>query len=139
MHRRTQKFASFFFSLFGQYCIDWLVPTCPWINTIFYVTARFDSTGSCSILLCLLTHADNLPSPLAFGSVSLIVSLFPLFICVSSLPAPSSWSPWISLCTRVLSCPFSLAAICNLILPLPSSLRCLGECQAGRPWSDLGG
>lgn len=120
--KTNQEFCWVFF--FGQCPIDWFEPPFPWINAIFYVTVWFDSTGSGSILLCLLTAAEYQPSPLAFGSVSLIVSLFPLFICVSLLcqlllPGPHGSPCALGLLTALLLSPsFALSSCISHFSPV---------------------
>lgn len=100
-----------------------------------------------TVTFCCNVCSSTSASLLAFGSVSallLFICICASCFCLSSSPTRPhgslrhfgsqllflSLSVWVSL-----SLPFSHA----LIVHLTSSLWCLSECQAGRPWSDLAG
>ncbi len=75
-----------------------------------------------------------------FGSVSLTVSPLLLFTCIcASLFSLSSFSPSPQISQALWLLTVSLSLFHTLIVHLTSFLWCLGECQAGRPWSDLAG
>lgn len=111
----------------------------PWINKTSYITVKFAGLlfparslrGLIRALLQmhLAVAFARSPPPSAFGSTGSQPSPFSVRSYPPQRSQRSSQALWLSL-----SLPLSL-----LVGSLTSSLWCLGECQAGRPWSDLVG
>lgn len=117
--------------------------TFPWINKIFYVTVWFVG-AAVSNLLALWAHLRLLQLHCA-----VVPLCWHLDHCLSPSPSPCCLYAFVTLFSlsavppRPCGSPMLLTALSfSLTLSSPhhtSSLWCLSECQAGRPWSDLVG